>query len=151
MNIADVLDVKGRTTVSIAPTASLGEASGVLAARQVGSLVVTDETGRLIGILTERDVVRALADADRWAVNLTVFDAMTRFVRTCAPTDGIHQAMAMMARWRIRHLPVVEDEKVLGMVSVRDLLQVLLDRQSKEADSLLTIGRCRPGSVARIA
>jgi len=150
MLISDLLETKkGRAAVSIAPTECLSEAMKLLYRHHVGSLIVTDPNGTLIGILTERDIVRTLADTGRRSFRLTVANAMTSNVKTCTPSDTPEHAMTIMARYQIRHLPVVVEGKVVGMISSRDLMQHSLDKQSQEATVWLTIGRCRPRSVAR--
>lgn len=149
MLIDDVLENKGRMTVSIAPNASLAEASKLMTKRRLGCLVVTDAAGGLAGILTERDLVRTLADGGRGSLRMSVGHVMTLHVHTCSLTDSVEKAMATMARYHIRHLPVVEGYRVVGVVSVRDLTQVLLSEQAQHAESLVTLGRCRPAAVAR--
>jgi len=149
MLIADIINAKGRLTVTIDPNANLVKAAKVLKARRVGALLVVDGSHTLVGILTERDIVRAMADGGKSGLRLTVANAMTRDVKTCTVEDEPQAVASLMARYQIRHVPVVENGKLAGLVSVRDLMQARLEEQSKEAFALVMMSRCRPTRVGR--
>lgn len=147
MQIADILNVKGRDTVSIEPTVNLVKAAKLLRTHRVGALLVVDGQHRLVGILSERDIVRCLADGGKGGLRMTVADAMTRDVKTCSVTDSDETVAALMAKYQIRHVPAVEDGKLVGIVSVRDLMNARLDEQSREVVALVMMSRCRPHGV----
>lgn len=149
MQIAEILNAKGRDTVLIDPSVSLTKAAKVLATRRVGALLVVDADHRLLGILTERDIVRAMADGGKGGLSLTVADTMTRDVKTCSITDTAQDVVRLMARYRIRHVPVLENDRLAGIVSVRDLTQARLDERSQEVVALVMMSRCRPVGVGR--
>ncbi|GAY12196.1 CBS domain-containing protein [Pseudonocardia sp. N23] len=123
MNIADVLDAKGRTVHSVVPWATVAEAVERLEKHRVGALLVSDGDGRIRGIVSERDVIRELARRGERLLSCNVEDIMTRNVATVSSTESLTYAMAQMTRGRYRHLPVVDNGQLSGMVSIGDLVQ----------------------------
>ena len=123
MPISDVMTVR---LVDVAPDATVQEAVGRMTDADVGCVVVCRE-GRLAGIFTERDVLRLAAQGARFD-ELRVVDAMTREVVTVSPDDDLVAAARLMGARRIRHLPVVQGEHVLGVVGIRDVLAALAER-----------------------
>src|SRR5947209_8356883 len=109
MSIADVLAHKGSGLVTILPTDTIAVAARVMAAKNIGALVVRDYHDRLAGIVTERDIVHALADRGPAALTLTVADLMTPKVSTCSTHDTVKSVMALMSLHRFRHVPVLDD------------------------------------------
>jgi CBS domain-containing protein len=136
MTIAKILAGKGGAIMSVAAHETLQVAAALLTNRKVGALVVLDETGRLVGILSERDIVRICAQAGGAALATSVSDAMTKDVLTAAPHDGIDSAMARMTDRRIRHLPVLDEDSLVGVVSIGDLVKAKIDEALADADAM---------------
>jgi len=136
MTIAHILKHKGGTIMSVSPDHSLQEAAAILTDKRVGALVVLDSSGHLEGILSERDIVRLCAQAGASAMMAKVADAMTKDVLTAAPKDKVDSALARMTDRRIRHLPVLEGEKLVGVVSIGDLVKAKIDDARQEADAM---------------
>jgi CBS domain-containing protein len=116
-----VLRFKGRQVWSIAPTATVYEAIALMSERGVGALLVMSE-GRLEGIVSERDYARKVILKDRSSKDTPVWEIMTDGVVTVSPTDTVEEAMRLMTEDRIRHLPVVDGSRVVGIVSIGDLV-----------------------------
>jgi len=136
MNVEAILKAKGRQVVTIAPDAAVSDAVQLLRRMGIGALVVSTDAKRPDGILSERDIVHALADRGTEALELRVSDLMTRRVVTCAPGDTIAELMAEMTRSRIRHLPVVEHGRLVGLVSIGDVVKNRLEEMEFETTSL---------------
>lgn len=123
MILEQILREKGGQVYSVAEAASLKEAAELLDQRKVGAMVILNEGGSLIGVISERDIVRAVARGGPAALKNTVSDAMTRQVVTARPRETVEAAMDRMTDRRIRHLPVVESGRLLGVVSIGDLVK----------------------------
>lgn len=123
MRVIDVLETKGRHVHTTLPWTTVAQAVDQLDSAGVGALLVRDADGRIRGILSERDVLRGLAEHGNALLALQVEDLMTRNVRTCAPDETVTVAMAKMTRLRHRHLPVVADGELVGLVSIGDLVK----------------------------
>lgn len=136
MTIAKILSGKGTKIVSVAPTETLQVAAAILTTQKVGALVALDSNGALKGILSERDIVRICAEQGSGAMTTLVEDAMTKDVLTSAPHDGIDAAMARMTDRRIRHLPVLDGKKLVGVVSIGDLVKAKIDEALADADAM---------------
>lgn len=132
MQIADILHHKGSEIVTILPTETIEAAAKKLATKRIGALVVKDRIGRLTGMLSERDIVTALAGNGPSALAMKVEDVMTREVVTCKPTDAVRELMALITIRRIRHVPVVDDGRMVGVVSIGDVLKSRLDEKEQE-------------------
>ena len=137
MLIADVLRGKtaGSTLAITAPSATVGDLLGLLAQHNVGALPVVDD-GQLVGIVSERDVVRQLHERGRDLLDATVGDLMTRNVITCAPSDRAADLARVMTDRRIRHLPVCDDRGLCGIVSIGDLVKTRMDELEREREHL---------------
>jgi CBS domain-containing protein len=144
MHISDILGHKGSEVISILPSDTLDDAAKKLTEHRIGALIVRDRRGRIVGMLSERDVVVALANHGAAAMALPISDAMTPEVVTCRPSDGVRDIMALITVKRIRHLPVVEGDRLLGLVSIGDLLKSRLDEKELELNML------RDLSIARV-
>jgi CBS domain-containing protein len=138
MTIASILATKGNKVVTIRPEQSIRDALRVLADHNIGALVAIDPNRRPVGILSERDVVRA-AVRDESVFGLTVSQLMTRDVIVGAPGDDLAAVGQTMIQRRIRHLPVVEGGKLIGMVSIGDVVKAQRDHYQGEVDTLQTI------------
>jgi CBS domain-containing protein len=136
MTIAKILGGKGAKIVSIAPEETLQSAAAILTTQKVGALVALDSAGSLVGILSERDIVRICAEQGSAAMTSPVSAAMTRNVLTASPQDGIDSAMARMTDRRIRHLPVLDGTKLIGVVSIGDLVKAKIDETLADADAM---------------
>ena len=136
MTIAKILGSKGIIIMSVTPDETLQSAAAVMTRQKVGALVVLDVAGKLIGILSERDIVRVCAEYGPKAMTIMVSEAMTKNVLTAAPQDGIDSAMARMTDRRIRHLPVLEGGALVGVVSIGDLVKAKIDEALADADAM---------------
>jgi CBS domain-containing protein len=138
MTIASLLATKGNKVVTIQPEQSIREALRVLAEHNIGALVAIDPGRRPVGILSERDVVRA-AVHDEALFGLTVSQLMTRDVIVGVPGDDLSAVSHTMIQRRIRHLPVVEGGQLIGMISIGDIVKAQRDHYQGEVDTLQTI------------
>jgi CBS domain-containing protein len=138
MNIASILATKGDKVVTVRAEQTIREALGVLAQHNIGALVVVDDAMRPIGILSERDIVRAAA-RDEKVFPLLVSQLMTRDLVLGAPGDDLGAVGETMVRRRIRHLPVVDGGKLVGMVSIGDVVKAQRDKYQGEVDTLQTM------------
>ena len=141
MTIASLLGGKGHHVTTIRTTDKVSAAVEKLNEERIGALVVVDRWGKLAGMFSERDVVHGLAQDGAAALDFEVHELMTPDVTTCAPDDPIDKAMAIMTAHRIRHLPVMAHGKVLGLVSIGDLVKYRLEEKEVEANVLLDIAR----------
>jgi CBS domain-containing protein len=122
MNVAAILKQKGRVVSTIPPTLTLIEAAGRLAQKRIGALVVVDE-GDVVGIISERDIIRSLAESGEECLKRPVAESMTRQVVTCQECDTLDELMSMMTARRFRHVPVVSDGDLVGIVSIGDVVK----------------------------
>jgi CBS domain-containing protein len=136
MTIAAILKAKGAAVATIRPGVSIGEAARQLAERQIGSLVVVDQSRAVIGIFSERDLVRAIARDGSQALDRTVETAMSSPVVTCREDETIDQIMAVMTAHRFRHVPVVEDGELRGIVSIGDVVKHKIAQAEMEAAAM---------------
>ncbi|MEX5721537.1 CBS domain-containing protein [Geodermatophilus maliterrae] len=137
MQIAQLLRRKGPEVVTVEPGASVREALSLLADHGVGALVVSGAAGVVDGILSERDVVRGLHASGPDVVDAPVSALMTAEVRTCVPTASVHDLARLMTEHRVRHVPVVEDGRLLGIVSIGDVVKARLDELEDERAHLV--------------
>jgi len=136
MNVTAILSSKGASVVTIEPTATLADATARLAEKRIGALVVTGAEGRVVGILSERDVVRAIAQGGAGAMQTALSEVMTRKVVTCKASDTITSIMEQMTQGKFRHLPVVEGEKLTGIISIGDVVKHRLWEMEQEQNAL---------------
>lgn len=136
MLVKHILREKGRDVVTIAGDATLSEAARLLARRRIGAVVVRDGDEPVAGILSERDIIGALAEKSVNALTQPVSAYMTRRVSTCSETDTVEDLMELMTRRRFRHIPVVEDDRLVGIVSIGDVVKSRIDETVREAASL---------------
>jgi CBS domain-containing protein len=136
MIVKSILSAKGSDVATIAPTATLAEATKVLAQHKIGALVVTGAGGRITGIISERDIVRALAQHGGAALQLLLTDVMTRRVVTCSPGDSVSVLMELMTAGKFRHLPVTDDGQLIGIISIGDVVKYRLTELQFEQDAL---------------
>ena len=136
MTVASILRNKGAEVVSVAPGATLGEVAQVLVRHRIGAVLVRTGQGEPEGILSERDIVRVFAEQDGQAGSMTAADAMTRILYTITPDTPVERALEMMTDRRVRHLPVLRDGQVTGIVSIGDLVKARIDAAVTEAAAL---------------
>ena len=133
--VKHLLDNKGRDVISIRSDASVLDAIKLMAERAVGSLLVMDGE-RLEGIVTERDYARKVIIKGRASESTQVGEIMTSDVRTASLEQTVNECMTFMTNMKIRHLPVVEDGRVIGMISIGDLVQAIISDQQHETEQL---------------
>jgi CBS domain-containing protein len=138
-----ILQRKGRDVSTIPPDASVRAAAEALAAANVGALVVSPDGSALAGILSERDIVRRLAAAGPSLLDEPVSSIMQADVHTCAGADNVDQLMELMTEHRIRHLPVVEDDALCGIISIGDVVKTRVDELVTEKEQLVDYIRGR--------
>ena len=136
MLVKHILGEKGREIIAITADATLSEAARLLARKRIGAVIVRDETGALAGILSERDVVRAVADESVSALARPVSAYMTRAVATCCETDSVEDLMEMMTIGRFRHVPVLAEDRITGIISIGDVVKTRIAETVQEAATL---------------
>jgi CBS domain-containing protein len=138
MNVATILQHKGGNVVTTRPGTSIAEITSLLCGARIGAVVVSADRVRVEGIVSERDIIRALAQHGGAALSMTAEDIMTRDVVTCTPEDIAADLMAMMTAGRFRHIPVCEEGALVGLVSIGDVVRVRVDEIEHEAEALRT-------------
>jgi CBS domain-containing protein len=143
MRVSDILKTKGSAVKTIEPNATLRTLAHSFRKESVGAMLVLDAERRLLGIVSERDLARAIDDFGTGLPEMRVSDLMTRSVVTCAPEDSVAIVANVMTQRRIRHLPVVVNGIVVGLISIGDVLKHRLDEVQLEADVLRDVARAR--------
>src|SRR5262249_10165486 len=123
MTVAAILKYKGHDVAAVPPTATIAEVTRQLSARRIGGVVVQDAAQQLLGIVTERDLVHALAAHGAGALEMTAGQLMTRALKTATPQTTVSEAMTLMTAGRFRHLPVVDNGVLTGIVSIGDVVK----------------------------
>ncbi|HEY1544880.1 MAG TPA: CBS domain-containing protein [Xanthobacteraceae bacterium] len=136
MTVKTILSRKGTDVVTADPNATLGDAVKTLGARRIGALVVTGADRRMVGILSERDIVRVLAEKGPSALDAPIAEAMTRKVMTCSAHDTVSELMERMTEGKFRHLPVVEQGRLAGIVSIGDVVKSRVQEMEQESAAL---------------
>jgi CBS domain-containing protein len=136
MNVKAILANKGSDVITIGPNATLEEAIASLAAHRIGALVVLGADQRLIGILSERDIVRTLAERGAAALTVPLAQVMTRKVATCGECDTVGAIMEQMTTGKFRHVPVVDQDRLIGLVSIGDVVKHRLSEMEDESAAL---------------
>lgn len=136
MNVAGMLKSKGSEIVTANRSQTLHEIASTLAARKIGAILVTDPAGALIGIFSERDLVRAIAVNGAGALNEAIGAYMTKDVITCAMEDTVVDLMAKMTEGRFRHLPVVKDGRLCGVISIGDVVKRRIEETEHEVEAM---------------
>lgn len=136
MIVADILKGKGSQVLTIRSDASIAHAAQSLKDNRIGALVVSNGKDSLDGIISERDIAYALAGHGGDLHRMSVEDLMTKGVTTCTPSDSVVEVMKIMTRRRFRHLPVMDDGKLVGVISIGDAMKHRLDEVRMEADVL---------------
>jgi CBS domain-containing protein len=138
MTVKSILAAKalGGDIVTIEPTADLAAAAKRLAERRIGALVISGAGGRLAGILSERDIVRMVSENGAAALEMTVGQVMTRNVATCGEDETIASIMERMTAGKFRHMPVVTKGRLVGLVSIGDVVKQRVDEIERESDAM---------------
>jgi CBS domain-containing protein len=136
MTVAAILKQKGSAVITVTPEDPVTDIADIITSRRIGAVLVLTDSGELVGLVSERDVVRAVATKGGGALKLTAADIMTKNLTTVTPRTSIDHAMALMDAGYFRHLPVVDDNKLLGIISVRDVVRAHIQSQAQEVDSL---------------
>jgi len=135
MTVRSILDSKGHQVLSVEPDAKLAAAVKILGERKIGAVLVMSE-GRIEGILSERDIVRALSERGAGVLDESVSAVMTRKVVSCRESDTVAGIMEMMTLGKFRHLPVVEEGKVVGLISIGDIVKRRVQEYETEQEAL---------------
>ena len=138
MIVKSIIDSKGRDVVTLEPAASLDKASKLLAERRIGAVVVLGADDRVVGILSERDIVRAISERGAVAMQEQVSQVMTRKVSSCTLDETIHSIMERMTAGKFRHLPVIEQGRLSGIISIGDVVKLRIVEMERESDALKT-------------
>ncbi len=136
MTIARILANKGRAVTTVPPRATLRDVVDVLAAKHIGALVITDDGGAMVGIVSERDVVRAIARRGVDALEDLVSDHMTKDVVTAVESDSVIHVMQTMSAGKFRHMPILEVGRLVGLVSTGDAVKYRLEQMESEQSAL---------------
>jgi CBS domain-containing protein len=136
MKVSDILAAKGRDVVVIEPTANLQTAAKLMASRKIGAIVILGAGRRIAGILSERDIVRAVSKSGASALDLPVGQAMTRDVLTCAEDDTCAEIMERMTMGKFRHLPGVRDSAMVGLISIGDVVKQRVEEIERESEAM---------------
>jgi CBS domain-containing protein len=136
MTVSIILAAKGRDVVTIEPTASLATAVALLAEKRIGAALILGADRRIAGILSERDIVRAIAERGREALDEPVSAAMTRKVSTCNEAETVSKIMEQMTAGKFRHVPVVDQGRLVGVVSIGDVVKHRLNEMERDSAAM---------------
>ena len=136
MHVADILKSKGSNVVTSGADETVAATARLLNLKRIGAVIVRDATGKVIGVMSERDIIRGIAINGQRALDMRVGELMTSEVIVCKPTDTIAEVMQVMTDGRFRHLPVIEDGKLQGIISIGDVVKNRLEETDLEARSL---------------
>lgn len=136
MSVARILNTKGRAVITISEDDTLRVATRLLAQHRIGAVVIVEADGSIKGILSERDIVRALAEGGGGALDANVGAHMTRRVVSCTPDASLNQVMELMTAGKFRHIPVTIDGRLDGMISIGDVVKYRLAQLEHESASL---------------
>ena len=138
MTVAKILAHKGRDVATTTAAKTIADAVALLAGRKIGALVVVEDGHRIVGIISERDIVRAIAASAGAALAEPVSSIMTRGVVTCSDGETIDSVMSRMTRGRFRHLPVTNGGRLTGIVSIGDVVKARIEQVEHEAEEMRT-------------
>jgi len=136
MKLAELIKGKQKEIVKIKVNSKIATAASTMTEAKIGALLVEDDTGEIVGILSERDIVRGMGPHGADLHDVEVSELMTRNLIRCSPNDTVNEAMAMMTDRRIRHLPVFEGEELVGFISIGDLVKCRIMEVQGEAEAL---------------
>jgi CBS domain-containing protein len=136
MFVSDILSQKGGLVFTVTAGTTLAQIAQQLSTRRIGSVLVMADADRVAGIVSERDLVRAMSQHGIGALELEAHQVMTRNVETCNPDDSIEQVMGAMTRGRFRHLPVLDRGELIGLISIGDVVKARLEETRHETEAL---------------
>ncbi len=136
MNVGAILGQKGRKVITVAAYASLLDVAKLLAENGIGCIVVVDEGGKVVGVISERDIVRGLGEKGHEVLKAPVAALMTEEVITCKERDTVDRVMAIMSSHRFRHMPVVENDQLIGIISIGDVVKTKIASAEMEAEAM---------------
>ncbi len=136
MHVANILKVKGTDVVTISPDETVAATARLLNVKGIGAALVCDASGKVLGVISERDIIRGVAVNGERALEMQVRDLMTSEVIACKPTDTVAEVMKMMTVQRFRHMPVIEDGELKGMISIGDVVKNRIEETEMEARAL---------------
>jgi CBS domain-containing protein len=143
MNVGEVLKAKGTGVITVSPGEAVWSVLRKYRVHQIGTLVVVDDGGELLGLLSERDLVNGLITQGKRLLDQPVRDVMSTGVATCRPDDAVGQILHTMTDRRTRHMPVIEDGELIGMISIGDVVKTALSDAEAEVKVLRDIARIR--------
>jgi len=135
MNVSQILEGKSTDIIALEVGSTIMDVAKLLGERRIGAIPVLSG-GQLAGIISERDIMRGLAIRGGAVLTDTIESLMTKSVFTCTPNDSVQHLMSMMTERRIRHIPVLDNDKLVGMISIGDVVKERMDEAEKEADAL---------------
>ena len=136
MSVTEILASKGHSVITVKPTDSLEDISKILAKNKIGAVMVLKDNGEVCGISSERDIVRLVAENGASALEKPVSECMTKNIISCEENATIDQAMEQMTNGRFRHLPVMKDGKLLGIISIGDVVKRKIEQTERDAEEL---------------
>lgn len=136
MTVKAILEQKGRDVFTVRPDITVAEAGRQLSTHKIGAIVVTDNAEKICGIVSERDIVRSIAEKGPGVLEDAVSTVMTSNVKVCGEDNSVNQLMEMMTRGRFRHLPVEVDGKIGGIVSIGDVVRMKIEQVEREAEEI---------------
>jgi CBS domain-containing protein len=137
MLVSDLLDGKGEMVATVGREATVGQVVADLARHRIGALVVSPDGSRIDGIVSERDIVRRLSDLHTELLAEPVASIMSTSVRTCSPSDDVESIIDLMTEHRIRHVPVVDNGRMCGIISIGDVVKSRMRELEKDRDELM--------------
>ena len=136
MLVSDLIKEKGAGVITTRPATTIAQAADIIANKRIGAVVVTELNGKVVGIISERDIVNGLSKSGASLLKLPASDVMTRDVFTCATTEDVNQLRREMTTRRARHIPIVEDDKLIGIISIGDIVKNRLDELEDETQQM---------------
>ncbi len=135
MYVRDILNHKGSLVLTVGPEESIGDLAALLTRRRIGAAVVCDD-GEVVGVISERDIIHAVAEQGARSPETLVREHMTEKVISCTPETTVDEVMNLMTERRIRHLPVLEEGRLAGIVSIGDVVKIRIESVEEEATRL---------------
>ena len=136
MMVSDLIKEKGSGVITTRPATTVAQAADIIASKRIGAIVVTELDDKVVGIISERDIVNGLSKSGAKLLKLPVSDVMTREVFTCGTTEDVNQLRHEMTTRRARHIPIVEDDKLIGIISIGDIVKNRLDELEDETQQM---------------
>ncbi|MBV9538577.1 MAG: CBS domain-containing protein [Acidisphaera sp.] len=136
MTVAAILRHKGFHVAAVGPTVAVSEIARMLTDRRIGAVLVQDAADHMLGIVSERDIIHCLSANGARALEMTAGQLMTRALKTVTPQTTVREAMTIMTAARIRHLPVLDDGELVGIISIGDVVKARIMQQEQEVDEL---------------